>query len=372
MAGVDIVESFPQTSPKLIEKPLANSVREPLAPSANHSCGNARSTCESHSQTTSPKPAVSVIVPVYKVEKYLRACIDSILAQTFTDFELILVDDGSPDNCGAICDEYAQKDARIRVFHKPNGGVTSARRLGVEHSRAEWVMFVDSDDMIAPFALESLFNYASDDVDLVEGKVVKENFKKEQCEVLREVDGLNYAIEVASQRGFWVPGPCSKILRKNILIGTNALNISREIYYGEDLMMLLIASGKIRKVKKVNSEIYFYRTNFESVSKTFKMTAAYFCFWLKELEKITISRGNSWHRVWYSVAMHYYELMFLYCPDFSLKNEYIQNEMISRGELFLGEKCCLVVSRFPAFTHSTLRRILIGLIALNSLKIRAF
>ena len=72
-------------------------------------------------------PKISIIVPIYKIERYLRQCIDSILAQTFTDFELLLIDDGSPDGCPAICDEYAKKDSRIRVFHKPNGGLTSAR-----------------------------------------------------------------------------------------------------------------------------------------------------------------------------------------------------------------------------------------------------
>lgn len=75
-------------------------------------------------------PEISVIIPVYKVETYLRRCIDSILAQTFTDFELILVDDGSPDGCPAICDEYAERDARVRVIHKENGGVSSARNAG--------------------------------------------------------------------------------------------------------------------------------------------------------------------------------------------------------------------------------------------------
>ena len=77
-------------------------------------------------------PEVSIIVPVYKVEPYLRRCVDSILAQTFTDFELILVDDGSPDNCPAICDEYAERDSRVRVIHKENGGVSSARNAGME------------------------------------------------------------------------------------------------------------------------------------------------------------------------------------------------------------------------------------------------
>lgn len=168
-----------------LQPSFANSVRESLAPSAKHSCGNARTTCESHSQPTSKKPAVSVIVPVYKVEKYLRACIDSILAQTFTDFELILVDDGSPDNCGAICDEYRSRDERIIVIHKENGGVTAARRDGVDRSRGEWVMFVDSDDKLYEDALSSLLPFTkSIDVDLVEGgRSTHDEFEKnrEDC-----------------------------------------------------------------------------------------------------------------------------------------------------------------------------------------------
>ena len=93
-------------------------------------------------------PAVSVIVPVYNVEKYLRQCLDSILAQTFTDFELLLIDDGSPDTSGAICDEYASRDPRVRVFHKENGGVSSARNLGIDESKGELICFVDSDDWV--------------------------------------------------------------------------------------------------------------------------------------------------------------------------------------------------------------------------------
>ena len=87
-------------------------------------------------------PKISVIVPVYKVENYLHRCVDSILAQSFTDFELLLIDDGSPDNCGVICDEYAAKDSRVRVFHKPNGGVSSARNLGLDNARGGWIAFV--------------------------------------------------------------------------------------------------------------------------------------------------------------------------------------------------------------------------------------
>lgn len=104
---------------------------------------------------------ISVIVPVYKVEPYLRRCVDSILAQTFADFELILVDDGSPDNCGVICAEYAQKDSRVHVIHQENGGLSAARNAGIDwvfaNSDSEWLNFVDSDDWVHPQMLEQLY-----------------------------------------------------------------------------------------------------------------------------------------------------------------------------------------------------------------------
>lgn len=103
-------------------------------------------------------PQISVIVPVYKVEKYLHECVDSILAQTFRDFELILVDDGSPDNCGAICDEYAAKDSRIRVIHQENQGLSGARNSGIDVARGEYITFIDSDDVVSCDYLEVLFS----------------------------------------------------------------------------------------------------------------------------------------------------------------------------------------------------------------------
>jgi glycosyltransferase involved in cell wall biosynthesis len=101
-------------------------------------------------------PTISIIVPVYKVEPYLCRCIDSILAQTFTDFECILIDDGSPDNCPAICDEYAKKDDRIVVIHQKNKGVSAARNAGLDIVKGKWIGFVDSDDWIEPDMYEKL------------------------------------------------------------------------------------------------------------------------------------------------------------------------------------------------------------------------
>lgn len=103
-------------------------------------------------------PQISVIVPVYKVEKYIHKCVDSILAQTFTDFELWLVDDGSPDHCGAICDEYAQIDARVKVIHKKNGGLSDARNTALDVMNGKYIFFVDSDDWISEDALEIMYS----------------------------------------------------------------------------------------------------------------------------------------------------------------------------------------------------------------------
>lgn len=107
-------------------------------------------------------PKISVVVPVYKVEQYLCRCVDSILNQTFRDFELILVDDGSPDNCGLMCDEYTSRDSRIHVIHRENGGLSAARNTGIEwifsNSDSQWVTFIDSDDWIHERFLELLFN----------------------------------------------------------------------------------------------------------------------------------------------------------------------------------------------------------------------
>lgn len=112
------------------------------------------------SRFTEIQTYISIIVPVYNVEKYLNRCVDSILNQTFSDFELILVDDGSPDNCGKICDEYAKKDDRVRVIHKPNGGLSDARNAGIEwalkNSDSEWITFIDSDDWVHHRYLEFL------------------------------------------------------------------------------------------------------------------------------------------------------------------------------------------------------------------------
>jgi len=125
-------------------------------------------------------PKISVIVPVYNVEQYLHRCVDSILAQTFTDFELILVDDGSPDNCPSICDEYAKKDNRVVVIHQNNGGLSAARNAGIDwsfaNSDSEWITFIDSDDWVHKQYLKALlYALQTHDTTLAMCKIIQTN-----------------------------------------------------------------------------------------------------------------------------------------------------------------------------------------------------
>ncbi|MGN1419507.1 MAG: glycosyltransferase family 2 protein [Acutalibacteraceae bacterium] len=183
-------------------------------------------------------PEISIIVPVYKVEQYLNSCIDSILAQSFTDFELILVDDGSPDNCGKICDEYAEKDSRVKVIHKENAGVSAARNSGIDLSSGKYIMFCDSDDYVDSNWCRSLYDaIENNDVELsvcgfrrfsCENKsITSPEFKTEH--ILNEDDLSN----------FWWMGSCWNKIYKASIIKTNKLYFDVSISYAEDLIFNL-------------------------------------------------------------------------------------------------------------------------------------
>lgn len=183
-------------------------------------------------------PTISVIVPVYNTEKYLSKCIDSILAQTYTDFELLLIDDGSPDRSGAICDEYAKRDTRIRVFHKPNGGVSSARNMGLDNARGEWITFVDSDDTIVPNFLNVFFSnnkyydlYIQGYCIVEKGRLAKEFKLSESNATIQDI--LAYA-----ETNSLFNTPVCKLFSANV-IRTNDIKFDVRTSYGEDHLFVL-------------------------------------------------------------------------------------------------------------------------------------
>lgn len=179
---------------------------------------------------------VSVIVPVYKAEKYLHRCVDSILAQSYTDFELLLINDGSPDNCGAICDEYAIKDSRVRVFHKENGGVSSARNLGLDNARGEWLTFIDADDWIEKNHLECLSGNL--DVNFIVGGV-----RMYSSGILLKFGNLQHRGAtlisfINENKGYRVNSPWGNLLN-NSIITENNIRFDEHIRFGEDAIFNL-------------------------------------------------------------------------------------------------------------------------------------
>ncbi|MGN0231004.1 MAG: glycosyltransferase family 2 protein [Muribaculaceae bacterium] len=181
-------------------------------------------------------PKISVIVPVYNAEQWLERCIDSIVAQTYTDWELLLVDDGSADRSGDICDRYAAADPRIRAFHKPNGGVSSARNLGLDNASGEWITFVDADDYIEPRFLESFTGNL--DTDLIIGGATILNISN-GCKAselaklpIGKVSNIKEFLEKFLNHPL-LSGPWGKLFRTDI-IKNNSIRFNTSLRLGED------------------------------------------------------------------------------------------------------------------------------------------
>ena len=212
---------------------------------------------------------ISIVVPIYKVEKYLPRCIESILGQTYTNFELILVDDGTPDRSGIICDRYAEKDSRIRVIHKENGGVSTARNAGIDAAKGEWITFVDSDDWVKENYLEVLVSPLDfDDYDMTIGVL---EWRAISCQT-QEYDGFSittgesYKIERALN-GSELLGPWLKLFSLNT-IKNNGLRFSEGITLGEDAIFVAKYLKCCKKIYMTGKAIYCYNwLNSTSVTK---------------------------------------------------------------------------------------------------------
>ena len=211
-------------------------------------------------------PKVSVIVPVYNTEKYLSRCIDSILAQTYTDFELILVNDGSTDNSGKICDEYAQKDKRIVVIHKENGGVSSARNKGIEKAKGEWIAFVDSDDYISETYLSDFPKNDENDMEIC--GIVSFNgqsFISNQQGVKYSDKNLSLFYEdLFSYRAN--TSPWAKIIKKEIL-KKNHICFDTNMRLAEDTLFILNLLNFINTIQIIPNTNYYYNSPDNCIKK---------------------------------------------------------------------------------------------------------
>ena len=216
-------------------------------------------------------PKISVIVPVYNTEKYLHRCVDSILAQAFTDFELLLIDDGSTDSSGAICDEYAQADPRVRVFHIENGGASTARNLGLDNALGDWITFVDSDDWIGSNMYKDMITKAYEDKsEMVVCGVVIENNKIEKVQLQCPIEYVSNKslqnislIEGAICSSLW-----NKLFRRDLFIENNIKSEPR-LSMWDDLWIVLRIRFFCPKISIVNNAYYHYRiTDSPSITKS--------------------------------------------------------------------------------------------------------
>ena len=273
---------------------------------------------------------ISIIVPVYNAEKYLDRCIQSILAQTYTDFELLLINDGSTDSSGAICDKYAEQDSRVRVFHKENGGVSSARNMGLDNAVGEWITFVDSDDWVLPQYVENLLKCKSEnnDVDLVISMSanVYSNRTIVPSPQKTVISSDKASLLFTEFQLSWRTSPWGKLYKKS-LINLFNLKFDKEMTIGEDLVFLykyismsnvIVVSDKIdyyynvgvvnsltKRVYNIDTELICMRNVHDIVAELINEKGINNSLALMELDKLKASYINRVLNSLYNTAVTY-------------------------------------------------------------------
>lgn len=219
-------------------------------------------------------PQISIIVPIYKAEAYIHNCIDSILTQTFTDFELILVNDGSPDNSGEICDEYAKKDARVRVYHKKNGGVAAARQTGLDAATGDYIIQFDSDDYVESNIIELLVKKAMEE----EADIVICDFDNvyENHSLPMHVNPPLTNIELICKlfTGEVHSSLCNKLIKKE-LYKLHDINFTLGLNMCEDLSVMYRLVYYSNRISYVPQVLYHYRQNVSNSFSSQKMPLKY-------------------------------------------------------------------------------------------------
>ena len=213
-------------------------------------------------------PLISIIVPIYNVELYLRRCLDSVLNQTYTNLEIILVDDGSPDGCPQICDEYAVKDKRIIVIHKENGGLSAARNAGLDICKGEYISFIDSDDWVSEKYIETLFNISTkENADIAIGEYISTsgNILKEQNSIFIKTFSSKEALfRLFSKNNTTYTISCAKLYKRE-LFSSLRFPIGK---YHEDEFTTYILFYNSKKIAYTSEILYYYYQRAGSIVST--------------------------------------------------------------------------------------------------------
>lgn len=218
-------------------------------------------------------PIISIIVPVYNGDKYLSRCVDSILNQTFQDWELLLVDDGSTDKSGEICDEYVTKDDRIRGLHKSNGGVSSARNYGLTRIQGEWVTFIDGDDYIEPNYFSILLSNVN--VDLIVSGVKFSNTEGKSlppCDKIIKISEENKYFLDKEFCGLYFRTPWAKLFKRDIIERFH-LSFNTNLHIGEDTEFVFRYISIVKDIRLIPFSGYCYKLNFYEQARRHAMNA---------------------------------------------------------------------------------------------------
>lgn len=219
---------------------------------------------------------ISIIIPVYNVEKYLSECLDSVITQTYENLEILLINDGSTDGSGKICDEYAQKDSRIKVIHKENGGVSSARNMGLDLAQGEYIAFIDSDDRVKREYIQKLYEKVKIENAEVclchfshfvggETKKIAEPLPKHLNIDLDKKETLNFFYKYLSCRGI-SGSPCRSLYKKEIV---ENYRFSCEVVRAEDLLFNLEVLINCKRIVSIDEWLYEYRMNETSQTRSY-------------------------------------------------------------------------------------------------------
>lgn len=208
---------------------------------------------------------ISIVIPVYNSECYLVECLDSVLSQTFVDFEVLLINDGSTDNSGEICERYVKKDTRFKVFHQKNSGVSAARNVGIENAKGEWITFVDSDDYIEENFLHCFFKTQNNCQLVMQGA---RKVKRKEVSLFFSYNNCVYTLEEILRKYEMFPYfsmPWSKMFRSDILKKYN-LRFDKCLTWGEDTLFVVSYLKYCERIKTVSSINYSYRDDVQGLS----------------------------------------------------------------------------------------------------------
>lgn len=212
------------------------------------------------------QPKISVIVPIYNAQKYLHRCVDSILNQTFTDFEVLLINDGSTDQSPAICDEYAKRDSRVRVFHKENGGVSSARNVGLQNMKGEYSIHCDSDDWIEKDMFEGLIQTAlSSKADMIICNYFHDNNNQKISYPQKPLSCNSLDIIRDILEGRLHGSTCNKLIRNELII-QHAISFNEQVNYCEDVLFIVQVLLKSKEITYLDKTYYHYCFNDQSIT----------------------------------------------------------------------------------------------------------